>query len=816
MFAVFQSVILCAAFAGLALALAVLAARSRTVSAVLERLLTLWRSLTHSGRVAAVSLLTICVLYGGSKTNSPPMMMRPAAPVQLTYAEKKARNWNVRGAWRDSFCLKFADGWRFPSGTNHLYGVEVISFGQLWPTPFNTNAVASLGSRVEIVPGLSSFSYESTPSNSYRFMWGSAAINRDTNDLVIASLELFRNGDIAVTTNGVTKNIPRELPADWGDPGIDDFYGNDNTLPDEADEGAYYWIDLVVSNAAAKVTFNGDKPSNYSDPEFVANNDSTNRVTLLIGKPYTVTCDEAIGVTATSSDDVLVTRVSENEIDIVWPVEFDMEEYQLSSYALSRSMTQVPVAGGFSITSFPFLNGYYVWDTNVCCNLVSNKVDGVWNYSCNANCSCMGCSFGGAFHYEGYWLEVTGVSCGCSYREELGATAGISFAGAAVIFENCYTNAPNDIVPRRSTTNSLNISVYGGPYGGEARIEFDDNGKLEYLTSDEIPRSFSVAPGETVTHSLPFTAKEESATEDDITASLVFTEYVSGNVIESEDEMTSVRVEIEPWVTKEGCVNRHLVGVKEMILCVATPNVGQWKENGGGGFPLQGNYECPLTIDDSVLYYEIDGDAYDLELKIVEPERIVAIDPVVKDFSVPENMAGGAGMNLKIYIHPLSVSFSRISMEEVPSWNGNFGGYFTNVYFSNVWHHTVEMGAGKWVNIDPYNYWDTDRAWMGDILPRELSNGEMTSDLHDGAWRSGTLIWRIPWGWQEVNAQIGDVPIKTLGTRYDQVFEINQSGTLSVVKFGYIVSRGTNNVFRLNGNVVQPKPLTQEDLDAVN
>ncbi len=42
-----------------------------------------------------------------------------------------------------------------------------------------------------------------TTSNSYRFVWNDAAINRDTNKLVSAALELFRNGDVSVTTNGV-------------------------------------------------------------------------------------------------------------------------------------------------------------------------------------------------------------------------------------------------------------------------------------------------------------------------------------------------------------------------------------------------------------------------------------------------------------------------------------------------------------------------------------------------------------------------------------------------------------------------------------
>ena len=93
----------------------------------------------------------------------------PAASAQSRFAARKAANWNVRGAWKDSFGLPFENGWVFPWGTNHLAGVEVIAQGEVWATPFG-DAVASLGVPVEIARGLSSFAFEHTPSNSYRFV----------------------------------------------------------------------------------------------------------------------------------------------------------------------------------------------------------------------------------------------------------------------------------------------------------------------------------------------------------------------------------------------------------------------------------------------------------------------------------------------------------------------------------------------------------------------------------------------------------------------------------------------------------------------
>ena len=251
MVVLFQTVLMRLALCGLAASLVLLALQSRIARDTFARVLSAWRSLTAFGRVAVCSFLLIGILIGGDKTNNvPPNMNSPLPqmqmqqggvfltgftgltglsgallhtpsslnpvnlvnPVQNSFAERKAANWNVRGAWKDSFWLDFEDGWVFPCGTNHLSGVEVVSCGQIWPTPFDTNAVASAGAPFEIVRGLTTFGYEFTPTNSYRFVWDAAAINRDTNNLVSAALELFRNGDVSVTTNGVAALLPRELP----------------------------------------------------------------------------------------------------------------------------------------------------------------------------------------------------------------------------------------------------------------------------------------------------------------------------------------------------------------------------------------------------------------------------------------------------------------------------------------------------------------------------------------------------------------------------------------------------------------------------
>ncbi len=298
----FQNAVMRLALCGLGVSLAAMALRSRPVRAAFARMLAIWRGLTAFGRLAVCSFLLVGILVGGDKTNSvnnllpqmlqgdgsfetgftgltglsgalphTPSSLNPVNlvnPVQNRFAQRKAANWNARGAWQDSFWLPFADGWVFPHGSNHLSGVEVVSFGQLWTVPFGASAVASIGEPVSIVPGLSSFGYELTPSNSYRFVWTDAAINRDTNNLVSAELEFFRNGDVSVTTNGVAAYLPRELPFPHNGFGQDAEWvtANFTNATEILAVGYSQWVDQQVgvglTNGLYKftVTIPGDPP----------------------------------------------------------------------------------------------------------------------------------------------------------------------------------------------------------------------------------------------------------------------------------------------------------------------------------------------------------------------------------------------------------------------------------------------------------------------------------------------------------------------------------------------------------------------------
>ena len=198
---------------------------------------------------------TVAAQKGGG-TNEPPRLaarpVRAAAQPPRPSAPAKVAKINARGAWRDSFLLDFGDGFLFPFGTtNRLSSVEIFTQGYARPRRRSAEFVADTGLRMAIVPGVSSISAELTPSNSWRVVWTDAAERRDTNALVSASIEFMRNGDMSVTTNGVSRTIPRVLPFAHNGFGQDDEWvaANFTNATEIAAAGGYaQWVDAQVGS----------------------------------------------------------------------------------------------------------------------------------------------------------------------------------------------------------------------------------------------------------------------------------------------------------------------------------------------------------------------------------------------------------------------------------------------------------------------------------------------------------------------------------------------------------------------------------------
>jgi hypothetical protein len=302
-----------------------------------------------------------------------------------------------------------------------------------------------------------------------------------------------------------------------------------------------------------------------------------------------------------------------------------------------------------------------------------------------------------------------------------------------------------------------------------------------------------------------------SEVKNDVSVSASFSEYATGEFLLEEEKLTVVKLELLPWVTLNDCIHRHIVGVRENVLCIAIPHVGQWSKTGDGKLDEAANYFSPLVSSMVSIKYSIKKDSFNLKLVIVEPAGIVPRSVTAKDFGLSLGQAGGAGMSFELYVLPDTVSFIGIALQEIPSMEGFRSGFFENNFFSYMWYHTVEMGAGSWGGVGHDNFCGLDCAWKGDVIPLEMSNGEMTMDLTEGRWRDGMLVWYIQWGWARKEVENEEAPVKRIANRYDQSFIIDATGTLSITKFDNTVSRGTNNIIRLNGLVVEGEPLTEEE-----
>jgi hypothetical protein len=513
----------------------------------------------------------------------------------------------------------------------------------------------------------------------------------------------------------------------------------------------------------AEISFLGDGESNLPDPHFIARHGITNRVTFLVGKTYRIESAFPISCAGVSDSATVVITNSECSLTIVRPVTF------------SRTDTAARSTGGFGVTvDPPDLNGVFHWTSNACCTVTG--LGSLFSTHCDA-CTCGGCMLGGVYVYEGYALGFGGIPCGCvnSQEGEQAASARISFLSGAVIFENGYTNAPNDIVPRRSTTNSLNITVYGGSLGGSAEIDFDDKGKLAYLTQEAIPRSISVAAEETLELSFPFTAKEENATENDIKARLKFSENFTGDIIESEDEMTAVRVEVEAEADWPENKNRHVFGPAEIAIIKQSPSepkvyFAQLLPNGGGVMTNGNEWQYTAPAPSSAMIYRINGFcdggvAFSMYMKTLTPTGYSVFEIKTNCFS-SAGQSGGFLMVMKMRLNPLTVSFENLELIEIPRVSTNAVGYYAQESKKHLLDHG-RHGAGNWVEVAISNLC-FDTVQMG---------------INDPPWLSGgSFTWPIPNAWRVSECE--EMLNQFINT--DQTFILEPNGDSRVRKFGFI------------------------------
>ena len=692
---------------------------------------------------------------------------------------------------------------------------------------------------------------------------------------VNAQLELFPNGDFIARSNSVERVYRRVNPDDWDDDGIpngaDDAplapadtpqFGPHQTLPEGANSNAYCWVDLVAPDANAQVTFTGDGASNLADPSFIAEADATNRVTLLIGKTYRVTCPMPFEVAGKSSDDIEDSWEEDRQaLWLHWPVAiarkpkptaFNTEGMEKgrhgegvermcrtvasatpvyapclrSSYisVFSESNTSFTLLSSLQTFSKPSrtfilqvvpsgLGGAFTW-TNVCCRISGSGY--TFSITCGDSCSCGCCSATGYLEYEGYRLPAYGGFCGCSGSVDHpgddqdpdkdpplpGASA--TFSKRVVFFEDEYENAPGETVPWRSTETELDCWAYGGTRGGHVRIEIRGADGLVPYGGRPLPFEQDLEPGEEVTFKNTYRAVRPSGGEDDIVVTATFTENETEWSQTTIDKATAIRLRFTPEVEapQNESIGRHRYGVYEIVNCLqnpASPRV-EWQTTGCTSL---GNvkFRLPLSRATEPITASCEGTTYTPALVVVEPDGIEGRCLGFETYGVQTNHAGGIGMYLGFHLKPFEVSFSGLMFEEVPCDRGSHSGYFSNPVFSDIWCHSSANGAGRWHSVSA----DSNRVGGEDTVDTVAIESDLPRMAPDGSFTNDSrYAWangHIEW---EIpcgwNAADGEpIPHREFATDTRHRLELDTAGTVRLKKLGNEVIREINGTIFLNG-----------------
>ena len=255
-------------------------------------------------RIVSVVVIGTClikaVLYGGSKpsatTNTPPDSVSgevstntvpddlpgatgvsPVGGVLAMTRAKRARcpfpqssfpqpldstlvtNWTARGAWNDWQRIDFPSSFAFPSGTNLITSVALMSYGEIrenlhCPPPPLTSTLSSpspsiftssLPLPVSLEPGVSTCAYGLTASNSFVFAWQDACVEREGTNRVDAAIELFASGDVQVRFGDSATNIVARPPEGFVGEGQDTAWVTNafqTSAADIAEKGYEDWL----------------------------------------------------------------------------------------------------------------------------------------------------------------------------------------------------------------------------------------------------------------------------------------------------------------------------------------------------------------------------------------------------------------------------------------------------------------------------------------------------------------------------------------------------------------------------------------------
>ena len=321
---------------------AVLILRTQAVRDAVERIAALWRGAAYFTRLAVLTLLSVCILFGGDKMrNGGGALGDRALPecgalgdraLPNVTAEEIAQGWRLEsvvtndavsyvmptngveympwslgGGYEAHFPLDLGD-FAFPFGTNVVRRVDVVSGGMVESLPrqlvggqySSTMSICAAREYASIVSGVGRFWWADTarsviaPYQAKLLTWENVYAGRDRMGQYNAQIEFHDDGNFITRSNNVERVYRRINPNDWDGDGLaneidpnpcsvdGDFFGVANAMPEGANQDAYYLLDICVTGAldCATVRVTCDGPSALGDHVALAGGSSSDTIQI--------------------------------------------------------------------------------------------------------------------------------------------------------------------------------------------------------------------------------------------------------------------------------------------------------------------------------------------------------------------------------------------------------------------------------------------------------------------------------------------------------------------------------------------------------
>ena len=430
-----------------------------------------------------------------------------------------------------------------------------------------------------------------------------------------------------------------------------------------------------------------------------------------------------------------------------------------------------------------------------------------------SDCGCHGCSVDGAYTMECSTFNLPTLFCGCSYDDPddppddppdepfpVTPSVSITFSAPAVIFEDRYEASPNNWVEKRSTTNTLTVTASGGASGATLILSTGNLECLQRVGGGSVSLPAEIVLGPYMSYKAAFRCEG---------AGNGGTPSVSGIIsgldgTDSSCAQTSVvRVEIQRQrsAPDNDRLNRHEYGIGERMYIYqypSFPRISVLATDATVNSPSLHIIDWGVSDVEHTILFSLYGVEYVPLVRVLKPTGIEGYEPHAQTYGLPAGRAGGLELVQRFRILPLTVSFSKIQVEEVPCDEElPATGYFIYTPTNRAYRsHTRTAGAGRWYAVEDGNCWGLsqnvrDFAGRKGELRRMMPNGTETTNT-DYGWLGGTMTWKVPFGWKHWTAGDSAGPVGRFAEDTRQIMSVTADGTFSVQKLQHSAMRQTN------------------------